>query len=515
MADTRLPMDAEPASGMSQYLAVLWRRRWIVVGTVVLAVSAAVVFTARQSPAYKAKTTLVVGQSGGLVQPQNAGAIQPFSATMQELIKSSVVAQDVIRALDLKESPESLLGQISIAFNPESAALNVSVVDTSPERAKAIAAQVGVSFSALVKERFGKRPAGAGPLATPPLTATVWDPAYVVPGKIRPRPKLNLTVAAILGLVLGVLAAFVVDYFDRRLRTADEIEQALGVPVIGQIPSLKKGTRDRPRMLWDENEDFSESFRALRANLQYLAVNRSLRTMLVTSPAPGQGKTTVCANIAIALAQSGVSVAVLDADLRRPKLGELFGIPPSRPGLTTALVGTKEISEVVSHVDLPDVGRAIGEQNLSGNQVAVVASGRLPPNPSELVGSPRMQQVIGELSGVFDQVIVDSPPMLLVADSLELAQHVDGVIVVVRLKEVTADDVKELRALADRLGITLVGAVVTDVPARSAYGYSHDSSESAGEPARASAPAPATAPPRLASGPSAAQGRTQTRAPNS
>jgi succinoglycan biosynthesis transport protein ExoP len=512
MADTRLLIDAEPASGLGQYLAVLWRRKWIVVGTVVLAVAAAALFTARQSPAYKAKTTLVVGQSGGLVQPQNAGAIQPFSATMQELIKSSVVAQEVIRALGLKQSPESLLGEISIAFNPESAALNVSVVDTSPERAKAIAAEVGVAFSALVKERFGQPAAGAGSSATPPLTATVWDPAYVVPGKISPRPKLNLTVAAILGLVLGVLAAFVVDFFDRRLRTVDEIERALGVPVIGQIPSWKKGSLDRPRMLWDENEDFAESFRALRANLQYLAVNRSLRTMLVTSPAPGQGKTTVCANIAIALAQSGVSVAVLDADLRRPRLGEMFGIPPTRAGLTNALVGTKEISDVVSRVELPKVGLALREQN--GNPVAVVTSGGLPPNPSELVGSPRMQQVIGELSGAFDQVIVDSPPMLLVADSLELAQHVDGVIVVVRLKEVTTDDVKELRALTDRLGITVVGAVVTDVPARSAYGYSHDSSERAGEPTQASPPAPATAPRRLATGRSAAQGRTQTRAPN-
>jgi polysaccharide biosynthesis transport protein len=461
---TEANVPGEPTVGLRQYLEVVWRRKLTVMAILVLALGAAVAFTLAQNPQYKAETTIIVGQAGGLVQPQNAGAIQPFSATMQELIRSTVVAQRVIRALKLAETPEALLSEISVGFNPESAALNVSVVDRSPQRAQAIAAQIGVSFSALVRERFGQ----PGSATVAPLTATVWDPAHVIPGKIRPTPKLNLIVAGILGVVFGLLAALVLDYFDRRLRTVEEIERALGVPVIGQIPSLKRNDQDRPRMLWNENGNFAEAFRALRANLQYLAVGRPLRTILITSPSPGEGKTTVSANLATALAESGASVAVVEADLRRPKLGAAFRIPPNGSGLTTILVGQAKLSEAVSAVELPESARGLRSD---GRRMAVLLSGPLPPNPSELVGSPKMDEVMRELSEAFEHVIVDSPPMLIVADSLELAKHVDGVIVVVRLKHATSDDASELRALAARLGIHLVGVVVTDVPQRAGYGY--------------------------------------------
>jgi len=460
------PANGEPTVGLRQYLEVLWRRKLIVAAILALALGAAVLFTLRQQPQYRAETTIVVGQAGGLVQPQNASAIQPFSATMQELIKSGVVARRVISALGLSVTPETLLNRVSVSFNPESAALNVSVVDRYPDQARAIAERIGIAFSALVKERFGQ-PAAAGGAATPPLTATVWDPAHVIPGKVRPTPKLNLAVAAALGLVLGLLAAFVVDYFDRRLRTTEEIERAMGVPVIGQIPSLTRDSR-RPRLAWSENGNVAEAFRALRANLQYLGVNRPLRTILVTSPSPAQGKTTVCASLATALAQSGAAVVVVEADLRRPRLGEVFQVPPFAAGLTTVLVGKAKLASAVTEVELPIADRVPGD----GRQVAVLPSGPLPPNPSELVGSPQMQAVLGELSAKYEHVIVDSPPMLVVADSLELAKNVDGVIVVVRAKRVTSDAAKELRALASRLGIHLVGVVVTDVPMRPGYGYS-------------------------------------------
>lgn len=456
----------ESAIGLRQYADVLWRQKFIVLLIVAFALAAAAVFTFRQQPEYKARTTIVVGQAGGLVQPQNASAIQPFSATMQELIRSTAVARLVIGRLGLPQTPDALLSQVAVSFNPESAALNVSVVDRYPEQARAIAAEIGVVFSELVKERFG-RPDPGNP-ATSPLTATVWDPAHVIPGRLKPTPKLNLMVAGILGLVLGLLAALLRDYFDRRLRTADEIEQAFGLPVIGQIPSVRRGGPDRPRMLWDENGDFAEAFRALRANLQYLGVNRPLRTILITSPSSNQGKTTVAANVATALAQSGASVAVLEADLRRPQLGDVFQIPQLSAGLTTVLVGKAELRSVVSEIELP--AGANGTQG-EARHVAVLASGPLPPNPSELVGSSQMQQVIDELGGMYDHVIIDSPPMLVVADSLELANHADGVIVVARLKHTTRDAARELRVLANRLGIHLVGVVVTDVPVRVGYGY--------------------------------------------
>ena len=460
--------------GLRQYLDVVWRRKLIVVSVLALAIGAASALTLATKSLYEAQTTIVVGQNGGIVSPANANAIQPFSATMKELLKSTILAREVIGDLHLELTPVQLLGSVSVSFNPESAALAVSVVDHDPSQARAIAERNGVNFSRLVAERLGKRiPTTPGTPATPPLTASVFDPAHIIPGKVEPKPTRNLRVAGILGLVLGLLGAFLRDYFDRTLRTVDEIERAFGVPVIGQIPTVRSGNRERTRILWDENGDFAESFRGLRANLQYLAVQWPLRTILVTSPAANQGKTTVCASLATAIVQAGKSVVLIEADLRRPRLADTFGLPRLRPGLTSVLVGNSQLGRATEEIKLPStLGQAKGQDWA----ITVLPSGPLPPNPSELVGSPRMRRLVDGLADLYDTVILDSPPILPVADSLALAKLVDGVIIVVRAKSATRDDAHAVRSLADRLGIHLVGVVMTDVPRRDHY-YAEYSSE--------------------------------------
>lgn len=469
-SDIRVNDSAEVGIGLRTYLDVIRRRKWTVILVTALAIGAAAGFTFTQESKYAAETTIVVGQAGGLVQPQNANAIQPFSATMTELIKSTVVADAVVRQLDLPLSSQSLLSRISVSFNPESAALKVSVVDHDPSQARAIARQVGIVFSDLVKSRFGTTEATTNQSsANPPLTAAVWDPAHVVPGKVQPKPKQNLIIASLLGLVLGLLAAFLRDYFDRSLRGTTAIENAFGVPVIAQIPSLGKRLK-RPRMVWnDDHDDSAEAFRTLRANLQYVGLNKPLRTILITSPGPGQGKTTVCANLAMALAQSGSSVVAVETDLRRPVLSGLFGIPSSNQGLTNVLVGEGELAQILYRLD---IAPPPGSMANHGGKVTVLPCGPLPPNPSEILASSQMKQLIEALESAFDYVLLDSPPILLVADTLELAKLADGVIVVVRSTSATTDEARELHSLAQRLAINLVGTVVTDVPARPGYSYS-------------------------------------------
>jgi tyrosine-protein kinase len=462
MSDVRQPDEA--GIGLRQYLDVLRRRKWIVLVMVALAVGASSLLTLREQSTYKAETTIVVGQGPGLIQLQNANGIQAFSATMKELVKSTELARGVISDLKLDITPSQLLSKVSVSFNPDSAALDVSVLDHVPSLAKKIAARIGIRFTALVADRLAKGVANSP--TSPPVRAVVWDSAHVVPGRVSPTPTKNLIIAAALGLVLGLLAAFLRDHFDRSLRTADEIEKAFGVPVIAQIPSIRKGSKERPRMLWDENGEFAESFRGLRANLQYLAVQRPLKTILVTSPAANQGKTTVCANLATALAQSGASVVLLEADLRRPALSAAFGLEPGRPGLTSVLVGNAQLGRATCTVQLPDHHGA-GTQPRT---VTVLPSGPLPPNPSELVASPRMRRLVDGLGELFDTVVLDTPPILPVADTLGLAKLVDGVIVVVRAQSATRDDAHEVRTLVDRLEIPLVGIVVSDTPVRASYG---------------------------------------------
>lgn len=473
--DTPMYGSEEGSIGLRQYLNVIWRRKWTLLLVTALVVGAAAAFTYQQRSEYAAEVTIVVGQAGGLVQPQNANAIQPFSATMTELIKSTVVASAVTRQLQLKLSADQLLSKVSVSFNPESAALKVRVVNHVPSQARAIAQQIGVSFSGLVEDRFGSAAQSkSGSSANPPLTATIWDPAHVVPGRVQPKPAQNLIIASMLGLVLGLLAAFLRDYFDRSLRGTESIERAFGIPVVGQIPSIGK-RKKRPRILWSEDHgDFAEAFRTLRANLQYVAVSKPLRTLLITSARPAQGKTTVCANLAIALAQSGSSVVAVETDLRRPVLSGLFGIPPSSAGLTNVLVGSGQLAETIRRIDLPASPGAMADHP---GGVAVLPSGPLPPNPSEMVASPKMKLLADGLAQAFDYVLLDSPPILLVADTLELAKMADGVIVVVRSSKATADDAHELRNLAQRLDINLVGIIVTDLPVRPGYGYSQYATE--------------------------------------
>ena len=461
MSDTHQVDEA--GIGLRQYLDVLRRRKWTILVVLALAIGASAALTIREQAKYKAEKTIVVGQGKSLFQASNANAIQPFSATMKELIKSTVVAKQVVHDLNLSLTPHQLLEQVSVSFNPESAALDVSVTDHVPARALAIAAAVGRRFTELVADRFvDNAPAVAG---SEPVRAFVWDPAHLVPGKVSPKPVQNLVIAAVLGLVLGLLAAFLRDHFDRSLRTTDEIERAFGVPVIGQIPSLKKGSKERPRMLWDENGEFAESFRGLRTNLQYLAVRRPLRTILVTSAAANQGKTTVCANLATALAQSGASVVLLEADLRRPQLSTAFGLSPLSPGLTSVLIGNAQLARASCEVKLPDTPGSSTDRAMT-----ILPSGPLPPNPSELVASPRMQRLVEGLSDLFDTVVIDSPPLLPVTDALALAKLVDGVILVVRAKTATSGDAQEVRTLVERLEIPLVGIVVSDVTIRGGHG---------------------------------------------
>jgi receptor protein-tyrosine kinase len=463
--------DASPehsTAGLSSYLDVVRRRKLLVLAVTAVAVAAAAALSFLSKPVYRAETKIVIGQGGGLVQPGFANSIQPYTATMSDLIKSDIVAANVIKSLGLKETPHDLLSRISTSINPQTAVLNVYVDDESRAQAVRIDQQVAVIFSQLVADRFGHSaaPTTPGTAPTPPLTANVFDPAHALPGRVSPKPARNIIIALVLGLVLGLIAAFLREHFDRALRTRDDVERAFGAPVIAHVPFATQGKEQRT-IAWEGVGEMAESFRGLRANLQYLAVQRPLQTILVTSAAPEQGKTTVAANLGVTIARAGGSVVIVDADLRRPRLGQVFGAGPTDVGLTNVLVGSTDLQAAIRDVPLPDAGDDAG-------RLAHVASGPLPPNPSELLASAQMTSLLDRLSAMFDYVIIDSPPVLLVADALELARNADGALIVARRSASTTDDARELRATFGRLGIHLVGVVFTDTEPLGSYGGYED-----------------------------------------
>ena len=455
----------ESGLGLRRYLEITWRRKWIVIAVIVAAIGAAAAASVAVEPVYRAETKLVVGSGNTLFPVGQANAFQPFTATMADLVKSRVVAERVIERLDIRESPKALLGKVSVRTNPDTAVLNVRVDDSDPERARRIAESIGLVFVDLVDDEFGQ--ASVPGDETPPLTIKIVDPAFAGANPISPRPVRNVVLAGVLGLVLGLLAAFLADYFDRRLRTREDVEHHFAAPVIGQVPFQRKPSR--PAVDWTRFGEGAEAFRTLRANLQYLGVRRPIRTILLTSASAGQGKTTVSANLAIAIARSGSSALVVEGDLRRPTLPAAFGVDGVGPGLTGVLVGTAGVDSALIEVPLP-LG-ASGPGGRSDGEVWFLPSGPLPPNPAELLSSGRMADLLDELKGSYDYVLIDSPPLLPVADGLELARIVDGVILVVRRNRATSDEAREMRDLIDRLGISLLGAVFTDSTPPAAYYY--------------------------------------------
>ena len=490
------PEPGPSSIGLRHYVEVVRRRKWIILAVLAAAVGAAAVFSALEQPRYRAEAKIVVGQGNSLFQPTVSSAVQPFTATMGDLVTSRVVAVDAINRLGLQMSPQKLLSKLSVSINPQTAVLKISVDDRDPRRAEQIGAAVSEAFTSLVNDRFGKRVRPRpGETTQPPLTATIWDPSHVLPGRVAPQPKRNIAIAAALGVVLALLAGFLVEHFDRRLRSRDSVEEHFGVPVIGQIPfvSLCRGKRQTPVA-----RDFcagAEAFRAVRANLQYLGVERPLRTVLVTSATPQQGKTTVTAGLATAIARSGATTVAVEGDLRQPRLNEAFGLPKSEQGLTSVLVGAAALDDVVVHIPLP-MTRQDGRRQQGTATIALLPSGPLPPNPSELLSSAQMRQLLERLADSYDYVLVDSPPLLAVADALELARVVDGVVLTARRNRSTTDDAREVRALVERLAIHLVGVVFTDIklPASYGYGYGYGPDHGAEPPVEETVPRSASEP---------------------
>jgi succinoglycan biosynthesis transport protein ExoP len=453
---------------------------------VAIGVSAALAFT--QPAKYEADSKIVITQGKTFVNVGFGNSVQPFVATMGDLLQSNIVAAAVIQRLHLAETPQQLLSNAQVSINPQTLVLRLVVINHDPETARKINAEIGTVFVQEVKKRFGTtpEPATPGTPAQAPLSASIFDPAHVLPGKVSPKPARDIVIAAILGVVLGLLAAFLRDHFDRAVRTREEVEAAFGVPVIGQVP-FQRHRKGQRAVAWEGFGEIAESYRALRANLQYLSVQSPLRTILITSASAEQGKTTVTANLALAIARSGASTVAVECDLRRPRLDVAFQAATDGPGLTGVLVGASQLEDAVQPVVVP-----------TGNDgplpISFLPSGPLPPNPSELLSSQRMQELLDRLAVSHDYVLVDSPPLLVVADALEVARMVDGVVLVVRRNRANRDEARELRALVQRLGIHLVGVVFTDVVGAGTYGtYGHDEPNA---PSGRQRPAPeAVAPP--------------------
>jgi capsular polysaccharide biosynthesis protein len=252
-------------SDLSTYLAVLRRYLWLIAVVTAATVGAAVVVTSLQRPVYRASMKIVVGQSNGLISPQFGNTIDPFTQTMSTLLKSEVVADTVIRDLNLSIKPQRLLGHLHVSTKPNSSVLEVHYDWSNRVVARRVLQDVGTVFTGLVRQKL--RTKGEG---TPPITATVFDDAHVQPNQVSPRPVRSVTIAGVLGIALGITLAFIAGGVDTRIRSRRDAEDWFGAPVIGTLP---KGFRGRKAVALAGpgdgriDERLVDALQLLRANL--------------------------------------------------------------------------------------------------------------------------------------------------------------------------------------------------------------------------------------------------------
>ena len=283
---------------------------------------------------------------------------------------------------------------------------------------------------------------------------------------IRPRKKLNLLLGMIIGLGLGIGATLLMDYLDDSLKDIEEVERHTGLRVLGSIPQIKVNEKKKSlRKTTDSSDEqeivtlasrlvthleprspVSEAYRSFRTNIQFSRFDRPLKTLLVTSAGPGEGKSTTVANLAITMAQMGTKTLLVDADLRRPVLDSIFKCKRSL-GLTDILLGNNHLDAALHELEV---------KNLS-----LLCCGTLPPNPAELLSSQAMRDLLEQLQKKFEVILFDSPPVVAVTDAAVLGAHADGVVLVISSGETTRKAENRAKTLLNNVRAQILGTVLT------------------------------------------------------
>ena len=438
----------------------LLRDHWLLIGLVtVLAGACIAVLTSRMTREYSASVTFYVSAQA----PTSNDPIAAYEGALfsQQEVQSYVnlltgprLAQSVINNLRLPMSASALSSEMSAHLIPQTVLLTATVTDTSPHRAQAIAQAVGAQFVKLVSSL--ERPPGKGPAM---VRVTVVAPAALPVAPVSPQPLKNIAIAVGLGLLAGIGLAALRRALDTTVKSADQLTAiTAGKPVLGSVPA-DHAARKRP--LIADAAPFgprAEAFRKLRTNLQFLDVDMPHKVLLVTSPLPQEGKSSTICNLAIALAQSGKRVILVEADLRRPRAASYLGLPGGA-GVTSILLGSADISAVA--------------QSWGDDLFTVLASGPEAPNPSELLGSQRMRQLLEELRAAYDYVLVDTPPVLPFADALATGPACDGALLVVRYGKTRVDQVRRAGDSLSAVGVTVLGTVLSMTSGKRDPGYGY------------------------------------------
>jgi capsular exopolysaccharide synthesis family protein len=510
-------MDAqENAVDLRAQLKVLLRRRWVVVLTFIVVVAITGLITWRLTPIYESTAMVEVqptSSSSSEASRVLESLVDPTRGlqTQVELVKSNAVLKLAAKELGLASILE-LRKSLSVELLENTQIVEIRVQHERPDEARDWANEIASSYIKFRRERALETSLFAGesiardveavksriteidtqsedPARTAPLKAereravaqlnaleaqlqvlpdaeavrrgggTVISEAETPTVPVRPRMGLNLAVAMVIGVILGLALAFLAENLDDRMKNPEEVEERIGAPVLGYIPLVKEWDHTNQSTVASESataSDAAEAYRTLRTNLRFVALERPIQTLLVTGAVAEAGKSTCAANLAATLAWGGDRVVLVSADLRRPSVHKFFRVSNSR-GLVNALDPSFPLEQALQRNEIPNL--------------RILAAGGLLPNPTEVLASKRFGQILTQLKGLSDYVVIDAPPVLGLGDSSALASRVDGILFVVRTGTVTKREASHAAEQLRKAGGQIIGCLLNAVEPENGYGY--------------------------------------------
>jgi capsular exopolysaccharide synthesis family protein len=489
-------------SPLLRFLRVVRERWWIVAITTAVCTAVALAVSLSQPKEYEASASLLFRSSEFSTALFGSSVFEPSldpareSTTNLQLVQSREVAKAVTDKLGLDTRPTDLLEQVDVEERTNSDVVDIRVRDEDPQRAASVAGQFANQY-VLFRQRADRRKiadaqklirnrlAGLPPEAASERqqldealqklialeavqtgNAEVIDRAEIPTVAASPQTRRDVAVAFIAGLALGLGLAFLLDLLDRRVKSSEEFEEIYRVPTLVSVPQSTFAAR-RAR---DGGAAF-EPFRILNSSLGFLSVSGPLRRILVTSAIAEEGKTSVAMNLARAIALTGHSVTLVEADLRRPSFRRHLKGEPSATGLTNALVGRQSTADLITYLNPGDLSAVSGAGDSVNafddvrGLVGILQSGPVPPNPAELLRSERAVRLLEEVAESHEYVIVDAPPLLPVADAQVLLAHdfADACLIVARVNKTTRDQARRARAILEQAKVERIGLVVSGV----------------------------------------------------
>ena len=443
---------------LREFILVL-RKSWALILVLMLAstgVSAA--WSLSRTPEYRATTRLFVsvrtGDSSAGELTQGSNYARQAVASYISVVSSSIVMDRVASQLDIQKSSQDLAKQVTAESPAETVLIDINVVDPDPESAQQIANTTSVVFSDVVSNQLEASDSDG----MSRVQVEVIEPARLPEFPVSPDVKRDLFLGLLIGLGLGVAIAVLRSELDTRVRTKEDITAITKLPIVGAIAKDLDSEKRPIIALEDPKNPLVESYRALRTNLRYLDVENDQRSIVLTSAGPGEGKSTTAVNLAIVMADAGARVVLIDADLRKPKVAMMLGIEGS--------VGLSDL--LIARVNLEDALQQWGRK-----QLFVLPSGRIPPNPSELLGSSAMGKILETLSAHFDYIIIDSPPALAVTDAAILSTRTGGAVVVSAAGKTRKAELEDAFETLENVDGHVLGVVATMVPTKGPNAYNY------------------------------------------